>query len=193
MGTLRVKTMACLAAAMLAAGADCGVSAASADDKSSGERRQEQANKIRERAKTGARINLDYEDIFPSLRRYDYDPYLLSQQMARLSALIGRFADEAARLPPGWIPLAAVHGPGGRPLAGSDDVVAIYGPKGPTVESVKLLLDYNLMVADNPRLRAGPIRDMGETVTAKIVTKEGNVVVEEYVIDKKTGVWSPVR
>lgn len=192
------RMAACLSAAALAGWLACIPATAAADDKSPAERRQERADKIRERAKTSARINLGYEDVFPSLTRDYYDPYMLSQQVARLTALVRRLADTTAALPPAGVPLAASpYGPGSllgsRLAAEGDDVAAIYGPKGPTEESVKLLLDYYLMVAGNPRLAAGPVRDTGETVIARIVTKEGNALVEEYAVDKKTGVWVPMR
>jgi len=69
---------------------------------------------------------------------------------------------------------------------------AIYGPEGPTERSVRLLLEYRLMVTGNPRLRIGKIADDGTSVTAQVVTAEGSLV-EEYGIDKKTGVWRPIR
>lgn len=189
---LRLLTVA------LAGWISCGPTIAAADDKSPAERQQDRADKIRERAKNSARANLGYEDVFPSLGRDYSDSYALSQQVARLAALIRRLADAAATMSSGGVLLGAPpYGPGGllgsRQIAEGDDVAAIYGPKGPTAESVKLLLDYYILVADNPRLTAGPVRDAGEAVIARIVTKDGNAVVEEYAVNKKTGVWVPVR
>ncbi len=187
-----------LLAAALAGSIACAPAIVAADDKSPAERQQERADKIRERAKNSARANLGYEDVFPSLSRDHADSYLLSQQVTRLAALIRRLADAAAAMSPGGVGLGAPpHGSGGllglRPIAEGDDVAAIYGPKGPTTESVKVLLDYYIMVAGNPRLTTGPVRDTGETVIARIVAKDGNAVVEEYAVNKKTGVWTPVR
>lgn len=79
--------------------------------------------------------------------------------------------------------------PGGAPLA---SVSSVYGPDGPTKKSVRLLLEYRLMVAGNPRLKIGEIVDHGDRVTAQVVTTDGSLV-DEYVVDKKTGVWRPVR
>ena len=180
-----------LVAAALAGWVACAPSFASADDRSPAERRQDRADKIRERAKIGARVDLGYEDVFPSSSRNYYDPYLLSLQVARLSAMIRQLADSAAGRPAGG--LLPVAPPGLRPTVEGDEVAAMYGPKGPTVESVKLLLDYYLMVAGNPRLAAGSVRDAGESVVARVVAKEGGAVVEEYAVNKKTGVWGPVR
>jgi hypothetical protein len=191
MGTSHFKTMFRLAAAILSAGVIFGTLPGSASDLSASERKQERADKIRERAKAGARVDLGYEDVFPSLRRDDYDPYLLSQQIARLAAMIRQLADVAASRPPGGLPLTAP--PGLRPTVEGDEIATTYGPKGPTVESVKLLLDYYLMVAGNPRLAAGRVRDAGDAVHAQVVTKDGGAVVEEYAVNKKSGVWVPVR
>lgn len=191
MGTSHFKTMFRLAAAILSVGVVFGAPPGSASDLSASERKQEQANTIRERAKAGARVDLGYEDVFPSLRRDSYDPYLLSQQIARLAAMVRQLADTAAGQPAGGLPFAAP--PGLRPTVQGNEVTALYGPKGPTVESVKLLLDYYLMVAGNPRLAAGRIRDAGDAVNAQVVTKDGGAVVEEYAVNKKSGVWVPVR
>ncbi len=191
MGASHFKTMFRLAAAILSAGVVFGAPSTSASDLSASERKQEQANTIRERAKAGARVDLGYEDVFPSLRRDYYDPYLLSQQIARLAAMVRQLADTAAARPPGGLALGAP--PGLRPTVEGDDVTALYGPKGPTVESVKLLLDYYLMVAGNPRLTAGRVRDAGDAVNAQVVTKDGGAVVEEYAVNKKSGVWVPLR
>lgn len=191
MGTSHFKTMFRLAAAILSVGVVFGAPPGSASDLSASERKQEQANTIRERAKAGARVDLGYEDVFPSLRRDSYDPYLLSQQIARLAAMVRQLADTAAGQPAGGLPFTAP--PGLRPTVQGNEVTALYGPKGPTVESVKLLLDYYLMVAGNPRLAAGRIRDAGDAVNAQVVTKDGGAVVEEYAVNKKSGVWVPVR
>lgn len=191
MGASHFKTMFRLAAAILSAGVVLGALSASASDLSASERKQEQANTIRERAKAGARVDLGYEDVFPSLRRDYYDPYLLSQQIARLAAMVRQLADTAAGRPPGGFPFAAP--PGLRPTVEGNEVTSLYGPKGPTVESVKLLLDYYLMVAGNPRLTAGRVRDAGDAVNAQVVTKDGGAVVEEYAVNKKSGAWVPLR
>ena len=49
----------------------------------------------------------------------------------------------------------------------------MYGPGGPTRKSVRLLLEYRLMVAGNPRLTVGVVRDDGDKVIAQVTTAGG--------------------
>lgn len=71
-------------------------------------------------------------------------------------------------------------------------LTAIYGPDGPTVRSVKALLEYRLVVVGNPRLEAGKLTEDENGVVAEIVTKDGSLV-EKCFIDKRTGLWKPER
>ena len=70
--------------------------------------------------------------------------------------------------------------------------VPAYGPDGPTEKSVRLILEYRLMVAGNPRLKVGSVADKGDAVHATVVTPDGSLV-EEYDVSKATGAWAPVR
>jgi len=73
-----------------------------------------------------------------------------------------------------------------------DDIKTVYGPDGPTVKSVRLILEYRLMVAGNPRLKVGKVTEKGEAIRAQVVTIEG-ALVEEYDVIRKTGEWRTVR
>ncbi len=152
------------------------------------ERQHERADALRERAKDNARRNLGYRDVQDPEHGFDrnVDFYSLGQQIKRLGAMIQRLADPAAAQVP---PLAKL-GTGGpdQPL----DVAGIYGPDGPTVKSVRLLLEYRLLVAGNPRLTVGKVADTGDGIIAEVVTADGSLV-EKYAVDKKSGAWSPVR
>ena len=71
-------------------------------------------------------------------------------------------------------------------------LVRLYGPNGPTERSVRLILEYRLMVAGNRRLTVGKIKDQGNEITAEVITVDGSLV-EKYTIDKYVGEWKPVR
>ncbi len=159
------------------------------------ERRNERANTLRERAKENARAPLPYENVYgPEYdRRYDF--YSIGQQIARLAALMQRFADAAGTAQaPGFVPAPppAWAGPAGSLSGRGPGVAGVYGPDGPTGKSVRLLLEYRLMVAGNPRLRVGAVKETDDRVVASVVTADGSLV-EEYTIDKKSGVWTPMR
>ncbi len=154
------------------------------------ERRLERGIELRERSRARAGAQLGYPVVLPSDAVRGIDYFTVSQQIARLAALLqmlGNSPGAAAAggflpTPPGW---AGPEGPSG-------SVAAVYGPEGPTERSVRLLLEYRLMVAGNPRLKVGEIRESEDRVTARIVTADGSLV-DEYVVDKETGVWTPVR
>ncbi len=159
------------------------------------ERRLERANTLRERAKENARAPLRYENVYGPEYNRRYDFYSLGQQIARLAALMQRLADTTgAERAPDFVPVpppawAGVAGPLAAPSQG---VARVYGPEGPTEKSVRLLLEYRLMVAGNPRLRVGAVRENADKVTASVVTVDGSLV-EKYTIDKKSGAWTPLR
>lgn len=151
------------------------------------ERQHERANILRERAKENASRDLGYPDVVEPEHPFDrhVDYYALGQAIQRLGAMIQRLANPAGAAPP-----ATGLGPGGpdRP----PDVAGVYGPDGPTVKSVRLLLEYRLLVAGNPRLAVGKVADAGDGIVAEVVTADGSLV-ERYSIDKKSGAWTPVR
>lgn len=165
------------------------------ENKTFEERRLERANSLRERAKENARAPLRYENVYGPEYNRRYDFYSLGQQIARLAALMQRFADTTgAGRAPEFVPMPPPAWAGGAgPLAVPGlGVAGVYGPDGPTEKSVRLLLEYRLMVAGNPRLRVGAVKENADKVTASVVTADGSLV-EKYTIDKKTGAWTPVR
>lgn len=145
-----------------------------------------EADALRRAAKAKAKGKIGYPNVFDyvhgdSDRSADF--YYLSRQIEQLSRYLRDVSRSLVLTPPPGPP-----GSGGP----ADDINAVYGPDGPTVKSVRLILEYRLLVAGNPRLQVGTVSDDGTTVTAEVVTREGSVV-DEYRIDKKTGVWTPVR
>lgn len=146
------------------------------------ERHHIRANVLREQSKARAEGQIQRET-FPSDDSdfdRDIDFFTLGQQIKRLGALIQRLAD----------PAKAGPGPGGIPgLSGGSGA---YGPDGPTEKTVRVVLEYRLMAAGNPRLKSGSVKDSGNRIIAQVVTVDGSLV-EEYAVDKKTGVWRSVR
>ena len=165
----------------------CSAYAADSSAKTPEERHHERGNILREQSKYRAQSHLGYENVVSDLyynRNIDF--FSLGEQIKRLGALLQQVPPpaQAARAQP-LIP-SMPHG------SGPMDVKAVYGPEGPTEKSVRLILEYRLVVTGNPRLKVGSVKDTGKSVSARIVTKDGSVV-EEYSVDKKTGVWAPVR
>lgn len=151
------------------------------------ERNFERADYYRERAQYNAQSNLDYPFIpYQTGRSGSIDYVALTHQIQVLAAQLQALASEAARLE-----RQNVSAPG-LELPIADGSGGTYGPEGPTEKSVSVLLEYRLMVSGNPRLKVGPVSDEGEKIRAKIVTAEG-AVVDEYLVNKADGVWSPVR
>ena len=163
------------------------------------ERHQIRADALRERAKIEARSQLRYEDVYVP---YDYryqDLFYIGQQIRRLGDLIQGIADptgtvggEYAGPVTPW--LERDVGNRNREKAAPDRsaLVHLYGPNGPTERSVRLILEYRLMVTGNPRLAVGEIKDQGDAITAEVITVDGSLV-DKYTIDKKSGGWKPVR
>lgn len=150
------------------------------------ERNFERADYFRERAKVNAQSNLDYPFIpFQTGRSDRVDYVALTHQIQVLAAQLQVLAAEAARLE------QQNNVTPGLELPTSGDQGA-YGPDGPTEKSVGVLLEYRLMVSGNPRLKVGPIKEDGENIRAQIVTENG-AIVDEYLVNKSNGVWTPVR
>lgn len=106
----------------------------------------------------------------------------LSMQIERLAAHLREQAEQNA---PAAVPGLDL------PVSGTG-VARHYGPDGPTVKSVRALLDYRLMLAGKPELKAGAVIDEGGGIRVRIVGA-GGVVVDEYVVEKASGVWVPAR
>jgi len=151
------------------------------------ERNFERADFFRERAKRNAQSDLEYPFIpYQSGRSGSIDYMALTNQIQLLAAQLNALAAEAARLE-----RQNASAPGlDLPVPGGSS--GTYGPDGPTEKSVAVVLEYRLMVSGNPRLKVGPITDEGENIRAQIVTEDG-ALVDEYLVNKANGVWSPVR
>jgi len=139
-------------------------------------RQQAQANAL-------AAINTPYPTVPVYGTTIDY--YALSQQIARLAAYIQVLAQTSAPQYPASTGAFAGLAPGVDPLAR-------FGPEGPNERTVRIVLEYQLLLAGNPRLRVGEVRREGEGIVADVVTAEGSLV-ESYAVDVATGVWTPVR
>ena len=145
------------------------------------ERQHIRANIKREQSKARAQSQLHRETFPPDDSGFNrqVDFYALGQQIKRLGALIQRLADQAG---------VGSGLPGVPDGSDGSGIKATYGPAGPTEKTVRVVLEYRLMVAGNPRLKAGAIKDAGDKIVAQVVTADGSLV-QEYTVDKKTGAW----
>jgi hypothetical protein len=167
--------------------------------KSANERHHQRADRLRERAQARTRSRLGHAPAFGSVTTVDPDYYYaLTLQIKRLAGMVQTLRHAEARrarsgdgFQPG-VPNALGLGSPTSAAVAKANIQAIYGPEGPTEKSVRLLLEYRLLVAGNLRLRVGKITDEDAIVTAQVVTAEGPLV-EEFAVDKKTGIWKPVR
>lgn len=172
-------------------GGPAAVQASDKKEKSSSERRHDRARILRERSTDASRSRTGYPSVDGQITTTDPDTYyVLSLQIERLAGMIQalRRAEAQRKSAPaglGGLP----HSPVTTPLL---DVKSVYGPAGPTEKSVRLLLEYRLMIAGNPRLKIGRVTDDGDAIAAQVVTVDGSVV-EEYRVIKQTGIWQPVR
>ena len=120
----------------------------------------------------------------------------IKEHLRRLGEAISRALDEAARsvdpksggTPPGDGGLGGLA-PDVRP----GELRDVYGPGGPTVRSVKALLQYRLVLLGNQRLKAGRIYERDKRIIAEVVTAREGALVARYMIDKTTGAWVPER
>lgn len=167
--------------------------------KSQEERNQIRADAMRERAKREARSQLRYEDVYVP---YDFryrDLFYIGEQIRRLGDMIQGIANPAGSVGgesvdpvTPWLERDFAVRNRERTPPDRSALVRLYGPDGPTERSVRLILEYRLMVAGNPRLTVGKIKDQGDEITAEVITADGSLV-EKYTIDKKGGEWKPVR
>lgn len=79
------------------------------------------------------------------------------------------------------------------PRVRGGDLRAIYGPKGPTLRSVRALLTYRLVLLGNDRLTAGRVYERDKRIIAEVVTVREKALVARYMINKTTGIWVPER
>jgi hypothetical protein len=162
----------------------------SADDKpTQQDRNAARANILRQQARENAERRLDYPYAPVTHGPVADDYFALGQQIQRLGVLIQAWQNAAATGAGMARPVPGLPAEG---LPTREAVAAVYGPEGPTEKSVRLLLEYRLMLAGNPRLSVGKVTDQGEGILGQVVTREGSVV-DEFRVDKKTGGWTPVR
>ena len=204
LGFLSIALLSLMCASELAPPAAAGEILAT--PKSSEERHNLRADIIRERAAARARAQLG----LPSLgsgyagdpQQYAPNRYVdflaLGAQMARIAIMLNATAScLSGALPcqPYGYPPAFPPGPQGQAAMGAAPgaavpgaLASVYGPAGPTAESVRALLTYRLVVAGNPRLVIGEVSEDEDQVVAEVVTTDGSLV-ERYAVDKRTGVW----
>ncbi len=167
-------------------------SAASDDDSLTRDERQHiQADRLRREAVEESRSKLGYEHLYQEPRDRKQDFATLSYQIQMLGALLQNFSEilaDPAASGSAYIPYLPSATTGLPPMSPTP---AMYGPEGPTEKSVRLILEYRLLVNGNPRLTVGKIKESSESVLVQVVTVDGSLV-EEYSIDKKTGRWLAV-
>jgi len=161
-------------------------------EKSKSEQLQDRARVLREQSTDAARSRVGYETVeVPTTATAPDTYYALTLQIERLAEMVRAFrtAEERRRTADNWAG-STLPAP---PFSGSPAQISkVYGPGGPTERSVRLLLEYRLMVTGNPRLKVGRVVDQNDHVSAQIVTLDGSLV-DEFAVDKKTGLWQPVR
>jgi hypothetical protein len=79
------------------------------------------------------------------------------------------------------------------PKSNERNMRSIYGPDGPTVRTVKALLDYRLVLLGNPRLKAGQVYEKDGWIVTEVVTAKEEALVARYLVNKSTGAWVPQR
>ncbi len=164
-------------------------SVASEDDSTSQDQRKHmQADLLRRNSEDNSRSKLGYEQFYQESQRGVQDWSALSYQIQVLGALLQNLSDQfsdpsmrgGASRP--YVP------PGATGLPPALQSLTMYGPEGPSKKSVRLILEYQLLINGNTRLTAGKITESAISVLAQVVTVDGSVV-EEYEINKKTGRW----
>jgi hypothetical protein len=120
----------------------------------------------------------------------DIDVEALKEQMRKIGEIIREAIQSATQE-------AGDPGNGGlgglAPKSNEHNVRSIYGPDGPTVRSVKALLDYRLVLLGNPRLKAGQVYEKDGWIVTEVVTAKEEALVARYLVNKTTGAWVPQR
>lgn len=120
----------------------------------------------------------------------DIDVEALKEQMRKIGEIIREAIQSATQE-------AADPGNGGlgglAPKSNEHNVRSIYGPEGPTVRSVRALLDYRLVLLGNPRLKAGQVYEKDGWIVTEVVTAKEEALVARYLVNKTTGAWVPQR
>jgi len=151
-----------------------------------GERQAIHSNIVRERAKANAQTNLNYEYVYNNSGISNQ--VLLGQQIAQLASMTSSLANQIAQQASSDL----VYGPqlSIAPVVNSSTPVTnIYGPTGVNVKTVRTLLNYRLMIAGNPNIKAGKVHDNAKYVLVELVTLNGSLV-GKYQVSKENGQWT---
>ncbi len=155
----------------------------------SDESKLERADQNREASQARAQSQLGYPYVFREARDRHIDYVSLAAQVSELSRIIAAMAAQqspSAMMPPN-VPITS-----GMSRAQSSNLTrSSYGPEGPTVKSVTLIAEYQLLKNGNKRLKLGDVSDSGDALSVEIVTLEGSLV-ERYRVLKNTGEWIAV-
>ena len=159
-----------------------------ADDESD---HQTRANELRQASQARAAAKLGYSEIYNpnenNNRHVDY--FTLSRTIQRLAIIVEEL-ERSSRQTDQRLAHTIPSFPQ-RPMM-PNELLHVYGPNGPDERSVTLLLEYQLLVGGNPRLKIGKVVDHGESISATVITIGGSLV-EEYRVNKQRGNWQPVR
>ncbi len=162
------------------------------DEISLEERQHFQAQQLREASKARAQSQLGYENIYRDPKNRQIDYYALTQQINILSNIVRSLAESQetnSNSNSGGTPQTLPRALSVVRSSPESQVDHIYGPAGPTEKAVRLLLEYQLMVNGNSRLKVGDIKDENSFISADVITIDGSLV-ERYQIDKSTGIWT---
>ena len=141
------------------------------------------ANRLISKAQSQSKLGYDAVTVESNRRQIDYAA--LSYQISILARLIEDMkiqsqTNEVAKVKP-LVPDF------GQALSGNNSR-NMHSPNGPSVKSVKLIAEYQLLQHGNDRLRVGKIKDLANELTVEIETVDGSLV-EKYAINKQTGAW----
>ena len=137
---------------------------------------------VAEKGKTDGPAEMDLKELKERLRVLGE---AIRNAIEDVSRSVGRGQDGLARGEGGLASLA--------PKVRGRDLREVYGPKGPTLRSVRALLTYRLVLLGNDRLTTGRVYERDKRIIAEIVTVREKAVVARYMIDKTTGTWVAER
>ncbi|MCB1380694.1 MAG: hypothetical protein KDK89_20350 [Alphaproteobacteria bacterium] len=63
-----------------------------------------------------------------------------------------------------------------------------------TTNDVKAYLERWIAISGNPRIKVGPVTERNDnTVSADIVTTDGDALVQRFSVDRRTGIYRVVQ
>jgi len=160
------------------------------------------AERLRIRSAERAGANIGYQPIYQERINSTVDYRALSDQIHRLGLLIRQIdrrlnntetvLGENLTIITPFLGRVGLSTEEDTILGESFSIERVYGPNGVTEKSVRLLLEYRLLLTGNPRLKVGKIAVNENHFTIQVVTQEQSVV-EEYQVDRKNGKWTPAH